>query len=83
MRSLLLGFGTSIVGLAGTAAVLGLTRLVLVQVRGVRRLSQQISDPDDRAGLPWEFTDCGQPPGWLLPPAPDQPPQLPAVREWS
>ena len=77
MHWLLHGFGIAIVGLAGTAAVLALARVVMVQVVGVTRLSRQLSDPDDQTGRPWEFTDCGQPPGWLLPP---DHPQLPAAR---
>ncbi len=81
MRSQLLGFGIAIVGLTGTALVLALTRLVLVQLRGVRRLSQQLADPDDQSGLPYEFADLGQPPGWQLPAPTHQLPQLPAVRE--
>ncbi len=54
--------------LAGTAALLGLARLVLVQVRGLTRLTRQINNHDDQSGLPWEFSDCASPPGWLLPP---------------
>ncbi len=68
MRTLLTGFVVGMLSLAGTAALLALTRLVLVQVRGVTRLTRQLSDHDDRAGLPWEFSDCASPPGWLLPP---------------
>jgi hypothetical protein len=68
MFTLLYGFTVAMVGLAGTAALLGLTRVVLVQVRGVRRLAAQLGDPADRLALPWEFADCGQPPGWLPPP---------------
>jgi hypothetical protein len=67
MRTLLLGFWVVTVSLMGTAALLALTRLVLVQVRGVTRLTRQISGPADTAGLPWEFADRGQPPGWALP----------------
>ncbi len=69
MHTLLHGFALRILSLAGTAALLALTRLVLVQVRGVTRLTRQISDPTDQTGGPWEFADCGQSPGWLLPPA--------------
>ncbi len=69
MRTLLLGFWVVTVSLTGTAAVLALTRLVLMQVRGVTRLTRQLSDPHEQPGGPWEFADCGQPPGWLLPPA--------------
>jgi hypothetical protein len=68
MRTLLTGFVVGMVSLAGTAALLGLARLVLVQVRGLTRLTRQLSDPDDQAGGPWEFADCASPPGWLLPP---------------
>jgi hypothetical protein len=68
MHTLLTGFAVGMLSLAGMAALLGLTRLVLVQVRGVTRLSRQINDPTDQAGLPWEFADCASPPGWLLPP---------------
>jgi hypothetical protein len=68
MRTLLTGFAVAMVSLAGTAAMLALTRLVLVQVRGVTRLSRQLSGPADRSGGPWEFADCASPPGWLLPP---------------
>ncbi len=68
MRTLLTGFAVAMVSLAGTAAVLALARLVLVQVRGVTRLSRQLSGPADRSGGPWEFADCASPPGWLLPP---------------
>jgi hypothetical protein len=67
MRTLLTGFAVAMVSLAGTAAVLALARLVLVQVRGVTRLSRQLSDPADQMGGPWEFADCASPPGWLLP----------------
>ncbi len=93
MGSQLHGFAIAIVALAGTATVLGLLRLVLVQVRGVRRLSQQLADPDDHSDQPYEFADCGRPPGWQLPAPSDQPsrwqlpassqqlPDLPAVRE--
>lgn len=68
MRTLLTGFAVGMLSLAGIAALLGLTRLVLAQVRGLTRLSRQINDPTDRSGLPWEFADCASPPGWLLPP---------------
>ncbi len=68
MRTLLTGFAVAMVSLAGTAAVLALARLVLVQVRGVTRLSRQLNDPADQWGGPWEFADCASPPGWLLPP---------------
>ena len=68
MRTLLLGFWVVTVSLTGTAAVLALTRLVLMQVRGVTRLTRQLGDPTDQSGLPWEFADCASPPGWLLPP---------------
>jgi hypothetical protein len=68
MHTLLLGFTVGMLSLAGTAVLLALTRLVLVQVRGVTHLTRQLSDPDDQSGGPWEFADCGQPPGWLLPP---------------
>jgi hypothetical protein len=64
----MLGFAVAMLSLAGAAALLGLTRLVLMQVREVVRLSALISDPDDRPRSPWQFADCGQPPGWLLPP---------------
>jgi hypothetical protein len=69
MHTLLHGFAVGMLSLAGTTALLALTRLVLVQVRGLTRLTRQISDPTDQSDAPWEFTDCGQPPGWLLPPA--------------
>jgi hypothetical protein len=69
MHTLLLGFAVGTLSLAGTAALLALTRLVLVQVRDLTRLTRQLSDPDDQPGLPWEFADCASPPGWLLPPA--------------
>jgi hypothetical protein len=69
MRTLLTGFAVGMLSLAGTAALLALTRLVLVQVRGLTRLTRQLSDHDDQPGLPWEFSDCASPPGWLLPPA--------------
>jgi hypothetical protein len=65
-----------VVSLGGTIAVLALTRLALVQVRGLKRLSAQLADPDDQPPAPWRFSDCASPPGWL--PAPPQPP---AVRE--
>ncbi len=68
MGRLLTGFAVGGVSLAGTAALLALTRLVLVQVRGLTRLTRQLSDPTDQPGGPWEFTDCGQPPGWAPPP---------------
>ena len=67
MRTLLTGFAVAMVSLAGTAAMLALTRLVLVQVRGVTRLAAQINDHDDRPRSSWEFTDCAAP-GWLPPP---------------
>ncbi len=69
MDALMHMFGVAMLSLAGTAALLALTRLVLVQVRGVTRLTRQLSDPTDQSDAPWEFVDCGQPPGWLLPPA--------------
>ncbi len=68
MGTLLTGFAVGMVSLAGMAAVLALTRLMLVQVRGVTRLTRQLGDPTDQSGLPWEFADCASPPGWLLPP---------------
>jgi hypothetical protein len=68
MGRLLTGFVIGLESLAGTAALLALARLVLVQVRGLVRLTRQLSDPDDQAGGPWEFADCAMPPGWLLPP---------------
>ncbi len=68
MRTLLTGFAVAMVSLAGTAAMLALARLVLVQVRGVTRLAAQINDHDDRPRSSWEFADCASPPGWLLPP---------------
>ncbi len=68
MGRLLTGFAVGLVSLAGTAALLALTRLVLVQVRGVTRLTRQLSDPHDQPAGPWEFTDCASPPGWALPP---------------
>jgi hypothetical protein len=58
---LLYGFAVAMVCLAGTAGVLALTRLVLIQVRAVRRLTGQLDDPAERPVSPWEFTDCGQP----------------------
>ncbi len=66
MHTLLTGFAVAMVSLAGTAAMLALARLV--QVRGVTRLSRQLSDPADRSRSSWEFADCASPPGWLLPP---------------
>ena len=68
MGTLLTGFAVGMVSLAGMAALLALTRVMLVQVRGVTRLTRQLGDPHDQSGLPWEFADCGRPPGWLLPP---------------
>ncbi len=68
MSRLLTGFTVGMLSLAGTAALLALVRLVLVQVRGLTRLTREIADPDDQAGGPWVFADCGQPPGWALPP---------------
>jgi fatty acid/phospholipid biosynthesis enzyme len=68
MGRLLTGFAVGLVSLAGTAALLALARLVLVQVRGLTRPTRQIADPHDQAGGPWVFADCGQPPGWALPP---------------
>jgi hypothetical protein len=68
MQTLLHGFVVGMLSLAGAAALLGLTRLVLVQVRGVTRLTGQISDLGDQAAGPWEFSDCASPPGWRLPP---------------
>jgi hypothetical protein len=65
MFTLLRGFTVAMLSLAGTAGILALARLVLVQVRGLRRLSAQMSDPADPPASPWEFSDCGQPPGWL------------------
>jgi len=59
-------FAVAMVSLAGTAAVLALARLVLVQVRGVTRLSRQLNDPADGPRSSWEFADCASPPGWLL-----------------
>jgi hypothetical protein len=70
MGTLLTGFTVGMLSLAGTAALLALTRLVLVQVRGLTRLTHQIADPTDQATTPWIFADCGQPPGWALPPVP-------------
>jgi hypothetical protein len=69
MHTLLTGFAVGMLSLAGTAALLALTRLVLLQVRGLTRLTRQISDPTEQAGGPWEFSDCAPPPGWALPPA--------------
>jgi hypothetical protein len=69
MRTLLTGFAVGMLSLAGTAALLALTRLMLLQVRGLTRLTRQLSDPTDQASGPWEFSDCASPPGWLLPPA--------------
>jgi hypothetical protein len=69
MGMLLTGFVVGMLSLAGTAALLGLTRLVLVQVRGLTRLTRQLSDPTDQSDGPWELTDCASPPGWALPPA--------------
>ena len=68
MHTLLTGFTVAMVSLAGTAAVLALARLVLVQVRGVTRLSRQLNGPTDCSRSSWEFADCASPPGWLLPP---------------
>ena len=68
MRTLLTGFVVGMGSLAGTAALLALTRLVLVQVRGLTRLTRQLSDPADQPDGPWEFADCAAPPGWRLPP---------------
>jgi hypothetical protein len=69
MHTLLTGFEVGMLSLAGTAALLALARLVLVQVRGVTRLTRQLTNPHDQTGGPWEFADCASPPGWLLPPA--------------
>ncbi len=68
MHTLLTGFAIGMLSLTGTAALLALARLVLVQVRGLTRLTRQLSDPTDQPGGPWEFTDCAAPPGWLLAP---------------
>jgi hypothetical protein len=68
MGRLLTGFGVGLVSLSGTAALLALARLVLVQVRGLTRLTRQLSDPHDQPAGSWEFTDCAAPPGWRLPP---------------
>ena len=68
MGRLLTGFAVGLVSLAGTAALLAMARLVLVQVRGLTRLTRQLSDPHDQPVGPWEFTDCAAP-GWRLPPA--------------
>jgi hypothetical protein len=68
MDTLLTGFGVGMLSLAGTAALLALARLVLVQVRGLTRLTRQLGDPTGRAGGPWEFSDGAPPPGWALPP---------------
>jgi hypothetical protein len=68
MHTLLTGFAVGMLSLAGTAALLALTRLVLLQVRSLTRLTRQLSDPHDQSGGPWEFTDCASPPGWALPP---------------
>jgi hypothetical protein len=45
MGTLLTGFAVGMLCLAGTAALLALARLVLVQVRGVTRLTRQLADP--------------------------------------
>jgi hypothetical protein len=68
MGTLLTGFTVGMLSLAGTAALLALTRLVLVQVRGLTQLTRQITDPADQAGGPWRFADCACPPGWAVPP---------------
>jgi hypothetical protein len=68
MGRLLTGFAAGLVSLAGTAVLLAMARLVLVQVRGLTRLTRQLSDPHDEPAGPWEFSDCAAP-GWLLPPA--------------
>jgi hypothetical protein len=68
MGRLLTGFGVGVVSLAGTAELLALTRLVLVQVRGLARLTRQLTDPTDQADRPWRFADCACSPGWALPP---------------
>jgi hypothetical protein len=68
MHTLLTGFVVAMLVLAGSAALLGLTRLVLVQVRGLIRLTRQLANPHEQTGGPWEFADCAAPPGWLLPP---------------
>jgi hypothetical protein len=70
MHTLLTGFVVAMVGLTGTAATLAMVRLVLVQVRGLTRLTRQLTNPHDQAGGPWEFADCGQPPNWLRSPEP-------------
>ncbi|HZD71409.1 MAG TPA: hypothetical protein VFA45_21630 [Actinomycetes bacterium] len=68
MFMLLYGLVAGMLVLAGAAVLLALTRLVLVQVRAVTRLTRQLAGPHDRPAAPWEFTDCASPPGWLLPP---------------
>jgi hypothetical protein len=68
MGTLLTGFAVAMLSLAGTAVLLGLVRLVLVQVRGLTRQTRQLAHAADESDGRWEFTDCGQPPGWALPP---------------
>lgn len=68
MGRLLTGFAVGLVSLAGTAVLLAMARLVLVQVRGLTRLTRQINDPHEEPAGPWEFTDYAAP-GWRLPPA--------------
>jgi hypothetical protein len=69
MRTLLTGFVVGMLSLAGTGGLLALARLALIQVRDLRRLARQLSDPTDQPGGPWEFSDGAPPPGWALPPA--------------
>jgi hypothetical protein len=68
MGRLLTGFAVGLVILSGTAVLLAMARLVLVQVRGLTRLTRQLSAPHEEPAGPWEFTDCAAP-GWRLPPA--------------
>jgi hypothetical protein len=68
MGRLVTGFAVAMLSLSGTAGLPALTRLMLVQVRAVTRLTRQLSHLYDPPAGPWEFADCASPPGWRLPP---------------
>jgi hypothetical protein len=69
MRTLLIGWGRD-AELGWYRRATGTDELVLIQVRDLRRLTRQLSDPTDQPGGPWEFSDAAPPPGWTLPAGP-------------
>jgi hypothetical protein len=63
MHALTYTLSITLLTLVGVAALLGLCGLVMLLVRWIIRLSHQLAAPARPARSPWQFSDCGQPPG--------------------